>query len=105
MNRFCNACNINIDKINYLKYKTVRKSCYNENRRKNNRNTIIGDEICTELQQPKVDEINNNNVNNPSVSTNENHRHVIVGPSNAGKKKYYMLKVLEKLAIKDQFIK
>ena len=38
MNRVCNNCNIEIDKYNYLKDRTVCKSCYNKNRRKNNNN-------------------------------------------------------------------
>ena len=50
MNRICNACNIKIDENNYLKDRTVCKSCYNKNRRKNkNNNTLI------QNQQPKVD--------------------------------------------------
>ena len=36
---------------------------------------------------------------NPNVSTYENHRHVIIGPSNVGKT-FYMLKVLEKIGNK-----
>ena len=34
MNRICNTCNIEIDENNYLKDRTVCKSCYNENRKK-----------------------------------------------------------------------
>ena len=40
-----------------------------------------------------------NNINN-NVSTHENHRHVIIRPSNVGKN-YYMLKILEKKVTKD----
>ena len=40
--------------------------------------------------------INSNNNNNDIVSKIENHRHVIIGPSNVGKT-YYLLKVLEKI--------
>ena len=64
----------------YKKDRTVCKSCYNISRRKNNINTL-----------PQ----NIENVNN-DVSTYENHRHVVIGPSNIGKT-YYMLKVLEKI--------
>ena len=71
------------DENNYLKHRTICKKCYNENRRKNN-NTL----------QPNIENVNNNN--NDIVSTTENHRHVIIGPSNVGKT-LYMLKVLEKI--------
>ena len=72
-----------MDENNYLKHRTTCKKCYNENRRKNN-NTL----------QPNIENVNNNN--NDIVSTYENHRHVIIGPSNVGKT-FYMLKVLEKI--------
>ena len=74
-----------IDENNYLKHRTISKKCYNENRRKNN-NTLT----------PNIENVNNNNNNTDIVSTYENHRHVIIGPSNVGKT-YYMLKVLEKM--------
>ena len=35
----CTVCNMNLDLINYLKHRTVCKTCYNKNRRKNNNNT------------------------------------------------------------------
>ena len=62
------------------------KKCYKENRRKNN-NTL----------QPNTENVNTKN--NDIVSTYENHRHVIIGPSNVGKT-FYMLKVLEKIGDK-----
>ena len=74
-----------IDEIIYLKHRTIRKKCHNENRRKNNINTITDNEIDTALQQPKNDKINNNN-----VSTFENHACVVIGPRNVGKT-YYIL--------------
>ena len=76
-----------IDENNYLKHRTICKKCHNENRRKNNNNTITENEIDTTPQQPKIDKIINNN-----VSKFEN---VIIGPRKVGKT-YYMLKVLEK---------
>ena len=82
MNRNCSACNIMIYIINYKKDRTVCKTCYNKNKRKNNNNTLPPN--------------NNNKDNNTNVSTYENHRHVIIGPSNVGKT-FYMLKVLEKI--------
>ena len=91
MNRNCSACNIMIDENNYLKHKTVCKSCYKKNRRKN---TSIEKKIDTTTQQPKIDKINNNN-----VSTYENHACVVIGPRNVGKT-YYMLKMLEKIGSK-----
>ena len=80
MNRNCTACKIMIDINNYKKDRTVCKSCYNKSKRKNNNVALP---------------TNTNNVNN-NVSAYENHRHVIIGPSNVGKT-FYMLKVLEKI--------
>ena len=91
MNRNCSACNIKIDENNYLKHRIICKKCHNENRRKNNDNTIIENEIDTTPQQPKNDKIIKNN-----VSTFENRANVIIGPRNVGKTDY-MLKVLEKI--------
>ena len=85
MNRNCSACNIKIDENNYLKHRTICKTCHNENRTKNNNNTI------TENEQPKVNKINTNN-----VSTFENHACVVIGPRNVGKN-FYNLKILEKI--------
>ena len=65
-----------MDEKNYLKDRTVCKSCYNENR-KNNNKTLI------QNQQTKTDEINNDN--NRNVSAFENHAYVVVGPRNVGK--------------------
>ena len=90
MNRICNICNIKTHGKKYLNDRTVCKSCYNKNRRKNNNNTII------QNQRPKIDKINNNNDNNPNVSTYENHAYIVNGPGNVGKN-YYMLKRLEKI--------
>ena len=90
MNRICNTCNIELDESNYSKDRTVRKSWYNRNRRKNNnKNTLIRN------QQPKIDKINKNNDNNRNVSTYENHTYVVSGPRNVGNT-YYMLKIPEK---------
>ena len=83
MNRNCSACDIMIDINIYKKDRTVCKTCYNKNKRKNN----------TSYQQPDIENVNN------KVSEFENHRHVIIGPSNVGKT-YYMLKVLEKIGNK-----
>ena len=91
MNRNCSACNINIDEKNYQRHRTICKKCHNENRRKNNSNTINENEIVTTPQQTKIDKSNNNN-----VSTFENHACVVIGPRNVGKT-HYMLKVLEKI--------
>ena len=94
MNRNCSACNIKIEENNYLKHRTICKECHNENRRKNNNNTITENEIDTKPQQPEIDKIINNN-----VSTFENRANVIIGPRNVGKT-YYMLKILEKIGNK-----
>ena len=58
MNRICITCNIDVDENNYLKDRTVCKSCYNRNRRKNNNNTTL-----IQNQQPQIDKMNNNNHN------------------------------------------
>ena len=101
MNRFCNACDIKIDKINYLKHRTVCKNCHNKNRRKTSINVLIENqqhnssenETCSSQHQPKID------INNPSASPYENHRSVIYGPSNVGKT-FYKLKILAKISNK-----
>ena len=94
MNRNCTACNIKIDINNYKKDRTVCKTCYNKNKRKNI-NTLPPNEINTSYQQPYIENVKNKD-NNPNVLTYENHRHVFIGPSNVGKT-FYMLKVLEKI--------
>ena len=93
MNRNCSACDIMIDINNYKKDRTVCKSCYNISKRKNNINTLPQKKINTSYQQPDIENVNN------KVSEFENHRNVIIGPSNTGKTSY-MLKVLEKIGNK-----
>ena len=93
MNRSCTLCNIKIDGNNHLKDRTTWKSYYNRSRRKNkNIHTLI------QNQQSKTDH-NNDKDNITNVSTNENHRNVIIGPSNVGRT-FYMLKILEKMGNK-----
>ena len=92
MNRNCTACNIMIDINNYKKDRTVCKSCYNINKRKNNINTLPQNKNNTSYQQPNIE-----NVDNPNLSTYENRANVIIGPRNVGKT-HYMLKVLEKIS-------
>ena len=95
MDRSCSICKIIIDENNYLKHRTICKKCHNENRRKNN-NTLPNVENVNNKKKLKINSSNNNN---DIVSKFENHRHVIIGPSNVGKT-YYMLKVLEKIGNK-----
>ena len=92
-NKFCSACKIKIDENNYKKDRTVCKKCYNKKKRKNEYNTSI--------HETKITNVNNKTKtrHQPNVSTYENHRHVIIGPSNVGKT-FYMLKVLEKIGNK-----
>ena len=97
MNRFCNACNIEIYVNGYLKDRIVCKNCSKKNRRKNNINNNL-----IQNEQPKIDD-NNKNDNNPSVAAHENHRHVIIRPSNVAKT-YYMFKIFEKIDRKNVFI-
>ena len=68
MNQNCSACNIIIDINNYKKDRTVCKSCYNKNKRKNN-NVIL---------TPNIENVNNSN--NGIVSTYENHACLVIGP-------------------------
>ena len=91
MNRNCTACNIMIDINNFKKDRTVCKSCYNINKRKNNFNTLPQNKNNTPYQQPNIE----NKDNSPNLSTYENRANVVIGPRNVGKT-YYMLKVLEK---------
>ena len=90
-NKFCSACKIKIDENSYKKDRTVCKKCYNKKKRKKEYNTSIHETKITNVNNRKQKQ-----VNNPNVSTYENHRHVIIGPSNVGKTNY-MLKVLEKI--------
>ena len=77
MNRLCKACNIKIDENNYLKNRTVCKSCYNKNRRKNKNNKTL-----IQNQQWKID---NTIHKKPKTKINfENktcNRHLMVGIS------------------------
>ena len=67
-----------IDKNIYKKDRTVCKTCYKKNRRKNNNNTLPPNKYNTSYQQPNIENVYNN------VSTYENHRHVIIGLSKVG---------------------
>ena len=93
MDRNCTASNIMIDVNNYKKNRTVCKTCYNKNKRKNNKNTLPTNKINTSYHQPNIENDNN------KVSKDENHRHVVIGPGNVGKT-CYKLKILEKIGNK-----
>ena len=85
--KFCTACNMKIDSNIYLKDRTVCKSCYNKNRRRNNNDALIQNEIITSNHKPEIEIANNNKkVNNPSVSLYENLAYVVFGPRNVGTK-------------------
>ena len=88
----CTVCNIKIDEDNYKKDRKICKKCYNINRKKYtiNEKKRKTDDSVKIIEKPKIDNMNKN------VSTYENHRHVVIGPSNVGKT-FYMLKVLEKI--------
>ena len=107
MNRNCSACDIMIDIDNYKKDRTVCKTCYNKNKRKNNIDTNVNKNVSDfENVNKRVSDFENvnkkvsdfENVNN-IVPKFENQRHIIIGPSNVGKT-YYMLKVLETIGNK-----
>ena len=101
MNRICITCNIEIDKSNYLKDRSVCKNCYNKNRRKNHqpesgdKKKRKYDDSVNNIEKSKIG-IVNIKINVPKY---ENHCHVVIGPSNVGKT-YYMLKILEKIGNK-----
>ena len=83
--KFCTACRVKIDSNNYPKDRTVCKSCYNKNRRKNN-NALIHKEFITSNHKPKIENVRKNkNLNNPSVSTYENHAYGVIGARNVRK--------------------
>ena len=94
----CTVYGIKIDVDNCKKDRNICKNCYNMNRKKYNNKEKKRklDHSVNKIEKPKIDVVNNKN---NTVSTYENHRHVVIGPSNVGKT-YYMLKVLEKLGNK-----
>ena len=96
MNRNCSACNIIIDINNYRKDRTVCKSCYNINKRKNNNIILTPNKNIENVDNKKKQKNNNNKDNNPNLSSYENRANVVIGPRNVGKT-FYMLKVLEKI--------
>ena len=90
----CTVCNIEIDEYNCKKDRNICKICYNINRKKynNKEKKRKYSDSKNNIEKPKIGDVNNK-IND---LTNENHRHVIIGPSNVGKT-YYMLKILEKI--------
>ena len=99
MNRNCSACSIIIDINNYKKDRTVCKSCYNINKRKNNNIILTPNKNIENVNNKKKQKNNNNKDNNPNLSSYENRANVVIGPRNVGKT-FYMLKVLEKIGNK-----
>ena len=59
MNRNCSACYIKIDINNFKKNRTVCKTCYNKNKRKNKINTYPPNTITTPYQNENVKNIKN----------------------------------------------
>ena len=45
------ACNINLDKDNYKKGRTICKKCYNEKKRKHKNNTLIPNQQHTSSEK------------------------------------------------------
>ena len=93
----CTVCNIEIDEDNCKKDRNICKNCYNINRKKynNKEKKRKVDDSVNKIEKPKIDNINIK-INVPKY---ENHRHVVIGPSNVGKT-FYMLKILEKIGNK-----
>ena len=96
MNRSCTACNIMIDINNYKKDRTVCKTCYNKNKRKNNNIILTPNDLKTTSNKLDKNIENVNNNNNDIVSSYEIRANVIIGARGVGKT-YYMLKILEKM--------
>ena len=102
----CTVCNIMIDEDNCEKDRKICKNCYNINRKKYtiNEKKRKTDDSVRNIEKPKTINVNRKidlpekqkHNNNHNVSTYENHRHVIIGPSNVDKT-YYMLNLLEKI--------
>ena len=98
-----------IDINKYKKDRTVCKTCYNKNKRKNNNIILTPNDLKTTSNKTVKNKKNKlkagsnienfNNNNNDNVSTYENRANVIIGPRNVGKT-YYMLKVLDKIGNK-----
>ena len=74
-----------IDIKNYKKHRTVCKTCYNKNKRKNNINILPPNKISTSYQPPSIE-----NVNKKKKLKNNNNKDNV-------SKTYYMLKKLEKI--------
>ena len=100
--------NIKIDEDDCKKDRNICKNIYNINRKKYtiNEKKRKTDGSVRNIEKPKTINVNNKIIlpekqkhNNNNVSTNENHRNVVIGPSNVGKT-YYMLKTLEKICNK-----
>ena len=93
----CTVCNRELDEYNCKKDRNICKYCYNINGKKYNNKEKIRkyDDSVNNIEKPKIGNVNNK-IND---LTNENHRQVVIGPSNVGTT-YYMLKVLEKIGNK-----
>ena len=79
MNRNCSVCKKKIDENNCLKDRTFRKSCYNENKRRNNINTLI------QNQHPKTDNINEDDKKKKKFVDSVKNRTLTIEVSNCGK--------------------
>ena len=113
MTYLCIECGRELDEINfYKKVKIECKDCLNKKLEcKVCGKLITKKRLTTHIERehpPKsnVSKPNNNDntiikieINNTNDSTLENHRHVVIGPSNVGKT-FYMLKILEKMGNK-----
>ena len=100
MTYLCIECG-QVDENNfYKKVKNKCKDCLNKKLECNVCGKLFTKKwLTTHIERehpPKSIMSKPNNKNNTNDSTIENHRHVIIGPSNVGKT-YYMLKVLEKI--------
>ena len=82
MNRNCNACNIKADNDNYLKDRTVCKSCYNKKKKNNEdlQTLVVREAEC----QPRSQDL-----------FPQNSRSLIVGPSFSGET-HLMLKTSQR---------
>ena len=106
MTHLCNECKKELDESNfYEKVKNKCKNCLNKKLECKECGKLFTKKWMTthiEREHHRSSESKPNNttikneINNTNDLTLENHRHVIIGPSNVGKT-YYMLKILEKI--------
>ena len=99
MTHLCNECRKELDESNfYKKLKNKCKNCLNKKLECKECGKLFTKKwMTTHIEREHHHhQSSESKPNNKNDLTLENHRHVIIGPSNVGKT-YYMLKILEKI--------